>query len=330
MDTSTNALPLLHIKGLTIAFPQGANGWLPAVQDVSLTVNHNQIVGLVGESGSGKSLTGSALLRLVPRPGVIRQGCIHFNGQDLLTLTERQMRPLRGRHIALIPQDPMTSLNPVYTIGTQLSEVMTLHLGISQHDAMRRAETLLDQVRVPSAKSRLHAYPHEFSGGMLQRVMIAMALSCNPSLLIADEPTTALDVTVQAQVLDLLKTVQQDTRMGILLITHDLGVVAETCHQVAVMYGGRVLEHAPVEALFANPQHPYTQGLLNCIPRPGHGALLAIPGQPPQLQHMPPGCAFAPRCPHTQPRCEQAVPDMVPITPDQTARCVLLSEPAYC
>jgi oligopeptide transport system ATP-binding protein len=316
-------MTLLFLQDVSIAFP-AREGWLQAVNQVSLTLDKGQILGLVGESGSGKSLTSSAILGLVPQPGKITQGHIWFEQQDLLTLPGKDLRRIRGRQIALIPQDPMTSLNPVYTVGDQLAEVMTLHLGISYAQAWQQAEELLNQVRVPGAKSRLHEYPHQFSGGMRQRVMIAMALSCNPQVLIADEPTTALDVTVQAQVLDLLQQLQRDRQMAILLITHDLGVVAEVCDRVVVMYAGRVVEEAPVHQLFAQPQHPYTQGLLACIPRPNGQPLQAIPGQPPQINHLPPGCAFGPRCPKHLSQCDEGIPPWITTSPNQGARCIRL------
>jgi oligopeptide/dipeptide ABC transporter ATP-binding protein len=324
-------MTLLFLQDVTIGFPQAGvkanahsagKSWLHAVQQVSLSLDTGKILGLVGESGSGKSLTSSAILGLVPPPGQVTAGHIWFDGQDLLTLPVDKLRRIRGRHIALIPQDPMTSLNPVYTVGDQLAEVMTLHLGISYDQAWKRAEELLNQVRVPSAKSRLHEYPHQFSGGMRQRVMIAMALSCNPQVLIADEPTTALDVTVQAQVLDLLQQLQRDRQMAILLITHDLGVVAEVCDQVAVMYAGRIVEEALVHELFSQPKHPYTQGLLSCIPRADGQPLKAIVGQPPQLKQLSSGCAFAPRCPNYLAQCDEGVPPWITLQPHQGVRCI--------
>jgi peptide/nickel transport system ATP-binding protein len=323
---------ILRVSNLDIGFPT-ATGWLSAVQQVSLTLRAGQVLGLVGESGSGKSLTSAALLRLLPTPGQITRGEVWFTDntgetKDLLTLPAKAMTAIRGRHIALIPQDPMTSLNPVYTVGDQLAEVMTHHLGYSQTQAWQRAADLLDMVRMPSAKTRLKDYPHQFSGGMRQRVMIAMALSCNPSVLIADEPTTALDVTVQAQILDLLRSIQQDNAMAILFITHDLGVVAELCDEVAVMYAGRIVEQANVHTLFANPQHPYTQGLLSCIPQPHLQQLVAIPGQPPRLGSLPPGCAFAPRCPHYTFECDTAVPALATVGQDHRARCIKIAPTA--
>ncbi len=304
-----------------MAFPTD-NGPALAVQDLTLTVSPGEVLGLVGESGCGKSMTSLAILRLVPKPGRITQGSIVFEQQDLLSLPEDAIRRIRGARIALIPQDPLTSLNPVYTIGDQLCEVLTLHQGMTQQAARHRAAELLDQVRLPNARARLDDYPHQFSGGMRQRVMIAMALSCSPALLIADEPTTALDVTVQAQILALMQEIQKEAGMAILLITHDLGVVAETCDRVAVMYAGRVVETASVSDLFAKPSHPYTQGLLQSLPRPGVNRLSPIQGQPPPITALPAGCAFAPRCPHTVSACGQDPIPVKLIGPDHWSRCL--------
>lgn len=299
--------PLLSIENLTVAFPT-EDGPAYAINHLSLDIHPGEVLGLVGESGCGKSMTSLAVLRLVPQPGYIAEGRITFDGQDLLALPNEEMRRIRGARIALIPQDPLTSLNPVYTVGDQIIEVLTLHQGLSEHEARKRAVELLDQVRIPNAGERIRDYPHQFSGGMRQRVMIAMALSCTPTLLIADEPTTALDVTVQAQILDLLREIRQEHGTAILLITHDLGVVAEICDNVAVMYAGRIVEEAPVVNLFKNPRHPYTWGLLNSLPTLDRSRLQPIEGQPPTITEIPAGCAFEPRCAKRMPHCTAAFP----------------------
>jgi len=318
--------PLLTIENLTIQFPT-ASGPATAVNQLSLSLEAGKIYGLVGESGCGKSLTSLAILRLIPAPGVIASGHITFKGTDLLSLPNEAMRRLRGSEIALIPQDPLTSLNPVYTIGNQLMEVITLHQGVSQKVARQKAIELLDQVRLPNARQRIDEYPHEFSGGMRQRVMIAMALSCSPALLIADEPTTALDVTVQAQILKLMRDLQQEHQATILLITHDLGVVAETCEYVSVMYAGRTVEQGAVRDIFHRPAHPYTQGLLNSIPNPQkintHEKLVPIAGQPPSIQAMPPGCSFEPRCDKRLDICPSAFPANKALSDSQQTACYL-------
>ena len=297
---------------------------MKAVDQVSLHIDPGEILGVVGESGCGKSLTSLAVLQLIPSPGKMLSGDIQFDGRSLCELTAEQMRRIRGKEMAFIPQDPMTSLNPVYTIGNQLTEVICLHQGVSEQEARKVAIEALDQVRLPNAKGRFDQYPHEFSGGMRQRVLIAMALSCQPKLLIADEPTTALDVTVQAQILDLMRELQQDLGMSILLITHDMGVVAETCHRVAVMYAGRVVEEAPVETLFANPHHPYTAGLLAAIPSMGdRKALKPIDGQPPAVGAIPDYCAFADRCDKVFDTCTTILPPHREIAPEHYSACLL-------
>lgn len=314
--------PLLCVNELTVTFPTD-DGPAYAVNALSFTVDTRQVLGLVGESGCGKSMTSLAILGLVPKPGRITSGEIRFEGQDLTRLPEESLRTIRGAQIALIPQDPLTSLNPVYTIGNQLCEVIMLHQGVSQADAQKRAVELLDLVRLPNAKDRLHDYPHQFSGGMRQRVMIAMALSCNPKLLIADEPTTALDVTIQAQILALMKDIQQEFETAIILITHDLGVVAEMCHDVAVMYAGRIVEKAPVKELFKIPKHPYTQGLLNSLPTRGKTRLEPIEGQPPSLVEIPEGCSFEPRCNKRIAQCTVAFPPVTQVGQAQQVCCYL-------
>ncbi len=316
-------MPLLDIKQLCIGFPT-ESGIAHAVDQLDLSINKGQVLGLVGESGCGKSVTALSILRLVPNPGRINQGKILYDGIDLLTLSEEEVRTYRGKKIALIPQDPMTSLNPVYTVGFQIIEAIQVHEKISHKEAKKKAIELFELVRIPQAKERVDEYPHQFSGGMRQRVMIAMALSCSPQLLIADEPTTALDVTVQAQILDLLRAIQQEKGMSILLITHDLGVVAEMCSEVAVMYAGSIVELASVQDLFKNPLHPYTVGLMNCLPRPGTSRLVPIDGQPPNLVQLPPGCRFADRCALVEPRSREAVPLLEEKTPGHFVRCVVV------
>jgi oligopeptide/dipeptide ABC transporter ATP-binding protein len=303
---------LLSVQNLSIGFPT-SNGLAYAVNQLSLTIAPGQIVGIVGESGCGKSLTSLAILGLVPSPGKIVSGEIIFNGQDLRQLSSAAMRAIRGARIALIPQDPLTALNPVYTVGSQIMEVLMLHEGLSRKDARKKAIELLDLVRIPDCHQRIDDYPHQFSGGMRQRVMIAMALSCHPQLLIADEPTTALDVTVQAQILALLKEIKSSHNTAIMLITHDLGVVAEMCDQVTVMYAGRSVERSPVKPLFASPRHPYTKGLLASLPTPGKQRLEPIEGYPPSLTEIPAGCLFEPRCKERLPVCNTAFPASVTI-----------------
>ncbi len=287
--------PLLSIDNLTVTFPTD-DGLACAINHLSLSLQPGEVLGLVGESGCGKSMTSLAILQLVPGPGRIAEGRIDFKGQNLVGLSSEEIRKIRGAQIALIPQDPLTSLNPVYTVGDQIMEVIELHQGLSKAAARKRTIELLDLVRIPNAKERLNDYPHQFSGGMRQRVMIAMGLSCTPALLIADEPTTALDVTVQAQILELLRDIRKEHQTAILLITHDLGVVAEMCENVAVMYAGRVVEEASVRELFKNPKHPYTWGLLNSLPTMTRERLQPIEGHPPSITEIPPGCSFAPRC----------------------------------
>ena len=328
--STTATSTLLSIQDLTVRFPTAA-GAATAVNHLSLNLERGKILGLVGESGCGKSMSSLAILRLIPSPGEIASGKIEFDGQNLLQLSPKQIQDIRGSKIALFPQDPLTSLNPVYTIGQQIVEVLCRHQKLNKNDAKTRAIELLKQVNIPNAEARFNDYPHQFSGGMRQRAMIAMALSCSPSLLIADEPTTALDVTVQAQILDLLKTLQETHNTAILLITHDLGVVAEMCDHVAVMYAGRVVEEASVFDLFKNPSHPYTQGLLNSIPTleriHDKTPLVPIEGQPPSLTEIPHGCSFAPRCPKRMDICTTEFPAVTQLTPDHNVRCYLYPQP---
>ena len=316
-------MTLLAIEHLSTVFDT-ESGLVRAVADVSFALGHGSVLGLVGESGCGKSITALSILRLVPAPGRTVEGKILLDGTDLLTLPESKMRDVRGDRIALIPQDPMTSLNPVYTVGEQIIEAIELHQDVTRKQARQKAVEVLDRVRIPQAAARVDDYPHQFSGGMRQRVMIAMALSCEPDLLIADEPTTALDVTVQAQILDLLRRIQKEQGMSILLITHDLGVVAEMCDFVAVMYAGSIVEYANVRDLFQRPKHPYTVGLLNSLPRPGTQRLVPIEGQPPSLIDLPPGCRFADRCPLVELRCRTAIPPLEEKTRGHFARCVVV------
>jgi len=300
------------------------SGIAKSVEDVSFTIDAGETMGLVGESGCGKSVTSLSIMRLVDRPGKIVGGKIYFKGDDIIEMDEEDLHKLRGGQIAMIFQDPMTSLNPVHTVGFQISEAVKAHLKLDDRAATNRALEMMERVRIPEAKRRMDHYPHEFSGGMRQRVMIAIALSCNPQLIIADEPTTALDVTIQAQVLDLMKGLATEFRTATLLITHDLGVVAGSCEHVAVMYAGRIVETAPTSTLFSQPAHPYTQALLNAVPRPDtpRGTkLTAIGGQPPNLVNLPMGCTFAPRCRKAQPRCRAERPLLENVAPNQKVAC---------
>jgi len=302
--------PLLAVDDLVTTFST-EEGLVTPVDGVSFTVERGETVGVVGESGCGKSVTSLSILRLVPSPpGRIAQGRILFEGQDLLTLSEREMRALRGRDIAMIFQEPMTSLNPVFTCGDQILEALRRHQKVSATEARDQALELLHLVGIPLPEQRLGAYPHQLSGGMRQRIMIAMALCCHPRLLIADEPTTALDVTIQAQILDLLRHLKKQLSMAVLLITHDLGVVAETAERVVVMYAGKVVEEAPVRTLFHTPRHPYTEGLLRSIPRldERRESLPVIEGMVPNLLDLPSGCRFHPRCPRAERRCREEAP----------------------
>ena len=301
---------LLTIDGLVTEF-RTPRGTVRAVDGISLSIPERSTLGLVGESGSGKSVTALSILRLVAPPGHIAAGAIRYNNQDLLKIPLDDMRAIRGNRIAMIFQEPMTSLNPVFTAGAQIAEAVQLHQKKSRTDARTAAIAMLRLVGIPSPEQRVDAYPHELSGGMRQRVMIAMALACKPDLLIADEPTTALDVTIQAQILDLLRRLQRELGMSILLITHDLGVVAESCDEVVVMYAGRIVERAATETLFAQPRHPYTAGLLRSIPDASADRLQEIPGMVPSLADLPPGCKFADRCDRVQDRCRAEEPALV-------------------
>ena len=316
---------LLTIEGLRTTFPT-RSGEVAAVDGVDLSIARGRTLGIVGESGCGKSVLSLSIMRLVPPPGVIAAGRIMFDGRNLADLLAAEMRAIRGGRIAMIFQEPMTSLNPAFTIGDQIIEAMRAHDRSATGPALRaRAIAALERVRIPAAARRFDEYPHQMSGGMRQRVMIAMALSCEPDLLIADEPTTALDVTVQAQILDLLRTLQQQTGMAIILITHDLGVVAEMADEVAVMYAGRVVERALGPEIFDDPQHPYTLGLLGSIPKieEDREQLLAIEGSVPPPFDLPPGCRFHPRCVFAEPACAAADPELREITAGHRAACRL-------
>ena len=318
---------LLEVKGLQTSF-HTSDGVVRAVTGIDFHVNRGEVMGLVGESGCGKSVTSLSIMRLLAPPGRIEAGEILFDGRDLLKLSDRQMRELRGDRISMIFQQPTSSLNPVYDVGMQLGEVLELHRNMKRRDARARAEELLAMVGIPDPKRRIDAFPHELSGGMAQRVMIAMALACEPELLIADEPTTALDVTIQAQILDLMRTLQRETNTALILITHDLGVVAEMCDRVAVMYAGEIVEQTDVGRLFEAPRHPYTQGLLRSMPRlDEHRAnrLQTIGGQPPNLQHLPDGCRFRDRCSYAFDRCAVEKPLLRHIAEGRAKTCHLES-----
>lgn len=316
-------MKLLDVQNLSVIF-ETERGTARAVDRLSFSIDRGKVLGIVGESGCGKSVTSLSILRLISEPGRVIGGQIYFDGQDLLSLSEAQMRNIRGNKIALVPQDPMTSLNPVYTVGKQIMEAIMLHQKVDKKEARRRAVEVLEKVHIPSASTRVDNYPHEFSGGMRQRVMIAMALSCEPQLLIADEPTTALDVTVQAQILDLMREIQRTQGTSIMMITHDLGVVAEMCDDVVVMYAGSAVETATVRDLFRHPKHPYTVGLLESIPRKDSKRLKPIEGQPPVLIDLPDACRFAPRCPLQDESCLRGVPELLEKSPGQFARCIVV------
>ena len=314
---------LLVVEHLTTVFdtPHGA---LTAVNDVSFEIRAGETLGLVGESGSGKSVTALSIMRLVQRPGRITGGRILFRNRDLFALDEADMRTVRGAEIALIFQEPMTALNPVFTVGDQIAETLLVHGRATRREARRRAVELMDAVHIPDAAARVRDYPHQLSGGMRQRVMIAIALACRPALVIADEPTTALDVTIQAQILDLLREMQSAFSLSLLLITHDLGIVAETADRVAVMYAGRIVETGPMRAIFREPAHPYTRGLLASIPGGAPGRRLsAIEGSVPVLGELPRGCAFNPRCPDRFDPCTIDPPPDFPAGAEQAAKCYL-------
>ncbi len=332
--TGNGSKKILEVKNLQTTFST-EEGLVRAVDDVSFNVYQGKTLGIVGESGCGKSVTSLSIMRLIPNPpGRITGGQILYQGRDLLTLGAEEMRKIRGNEISMIFQEPMTSLNPVFTIGNQIIEAITLHQDLSRKAARDKAIEMLKLVGIPSPEKRVDDYPHQLSGGMRQRVMIAMALSCNPNILIADEPTTALDVTIQAQILDLLRDLQQKVGMGLILITHDLGVVAEVADEVCVMYAGRVAEQGSVREIFKNPRHPYTRGLLNSIPtlskdptgKIKKNRLETIPGIVPNLLHLPQGCRFQERCSYAIDSCRGMEPDLRTVAPDLVAphaiRCI--------
>jgi peptide/nickel transport system ATP-binding protein len=323
--------PLLEVGGLRTWFFT-ADGVVKAVDGVDLIVNRGEIVGLVGESGSGKSVTALSVLRLVDEPGRIVDGSITFDGQDLGAASNEEMRALRGSRIGMIFQQPISSLNPSYRVGFQIAEVYEAHERMKRSEGWKRAEAMLAKVGIPDAQQRSRAFPHQISGGQAQRVMIAMALAANPALLIADEPTTALDVTIQAQILDLIRDLQADLGMAVVLITHDLGIVAELCDRVAVMYAGQIVEETDTRTLFREPKHPYTQGLIGSVPVIGQRRhrLEVIPGRVPNLVDLPVGCRFASRCrareEHGLTQCTEALPALVEVAPGHQVRCYLHSD----
>jgi len=325
----TAEAPVLELRALRTEFRAGG-AWHAAVRDVSLQVGRNETLAVVGESGSGKSVTALSVLRLLPGAGARHGGGqVLLDGQDLTALSEKQMSRLRGEAIAMIFQEPMTSLNPTMTVGDQIAEAIRLHRKLSWKEARRLALEVLEEVKIPAAARRFDDYPHQFSGGMRQRVMIAMALACKPRVLLADEPTTALDVTIQAQILNLLSELKAAHGMAVLFITHNLGVVAQIADRVAVMYAGEVVETADVQTLFARPTHPYTEALLRAMPRVDADSqvLDSIPGGVPAITAMPAGCAFAPRCRLKEARCEARRPDLTDIGPGHQVRCVVRAEP---
>jgi peptide/nickel transport system ATP-binding protein len=310
---------LLEVEDLSVRFDTD-DGEVHAVDRLSLTLGESEVLGVVGESGCGKSVSFMSLLRLLPETATV-EGTARFDGVDLLRASGSRLREIRGRQIAFVFQEPMTSLNPAFKVGNQIGEVLRRHLGLSRADARARAIELLRLVRIPSPERRVDEYPHQLSGGMRQRVMIAMALACDPKILIADEPTTALDVTIQAGILDLMRDIRERLGTAIVLITHNLGVVADVADRVVVMYAGRKVEEAPVHELFARPQHPYTNGLLGAVPRPGAGRLREIPGRVPSLAELPRGCAFAPRCPRADEVTRSNVPELRSVGPQHLVAC---------
>lgn len=319
--------PLLHVSNLRTSFFTD-KGEIKAVDDVSFSIHSGQTLALVGESGCGKSVAALSIMRLISSPGRVVGGSIQFKGRNLLDLSEKAMREIRGKSIGMVFQEPMTSLNPVMSIGDQIGEVLKIHTNLSDRDIRKEVVDLLGKVRISAPESRINQYPHEMSGGMKQRVMIAMALACKPDLLIADEPTTALDVTIQAQILDLLAALQKDLGMAILLITHNLGVVAQFSRDVIVMYASKIAERATVKELFRNPSHPYTKALLRSLPRPGEreAKLEAIPGTVPSPLQYPPGCHFSSRCPEVMEHCPHHPPPTVRIGESHETVCWLHDE----
>ncbi len=321
---------ILEVKNLKTSFYTHV-GEVQAVRGIDFKIRKGDVLGIVGESGSGKSVTSLSIMKLIEYPGKIKEGQIIFDGQDITNYSNRKMAELRGKDLAMIFQDPMTSLNPVFRIKDQMMEVIQTHLKLNKKEAFEKAVSMLELVGIPEARNRINAYPHEFSGGMRQRVMIATALSCNPKLLIADEPTTALDVTIQAQILDIMRDVSEKLDTAIILITHDLGVIAETCQDLIVMYGGMPMEKGSAEEIFANPQHPYTVGLLKSLPRVDakeKGRLKPIAGSPPDLLAPPKGCPFSTRCEHVMQICKEQPAPMYTTGFNHTSACWLLDERA--
>lgn len=321
-------MTLLDVQGLTTAFMTG-RGEITAIEDVSFSLKEGEILGIVGESGSGKSVTALTIMGLLPTPPArIAAGKVMFQGKELTKLSSREMQRIRGPGIAMIFQEPMTSLNPVFSIGDQIMETIKAHENLPAAALRKRAVDMLDKVGIPSAARRLDDYPHQMSGGQRQRVMIAIALACNPKLLIADEPTTALDVTIQAQILDLLMDLRDEFRMAIMIITHNMGVIAETADRVLVMYAGRVIEEAPVTRIFDHPVHPYTRGLLECVPSitEDRARLIAIPGTLPDPARRPPGCRYSVRCRYAQPSCSESLPPLILEEVDHWAACLRAKE----
>ena len=321
-------MSLLELRGLTTAF-QTARGEISAIEDISFDLNAGEILGIVGESGSGKSVTALTIMGLLPEPPArIAAGSVRFAGEELTTASPNRMEKIRGAGISMVFQEPMTSLNPVFTIGEQIMETLRAHERMSASAQRERAIEMLDRVGIPSATKRLNDYPHQLSGGQRQRVMIAMSLACRPKLLIADEPTTALDVTIQAQVLDLLMDLRDELGMAIMIITHNMGVIAEVADRVLVMYAGRIVEQSPVADLFDAPQHPYTKGLLACVPtlQQDRHRLIAIPGSLPEPARRPPGCRFAPRCSYRIEACRTAIPPLVMQREDRAVACIRADE----
>lgn len=316
---------LLELNNLNMSFYTYA-GEVQALRGVSFTLEHGEVIGIVGESGSGKSVTSLSIMGLLPPAAKIKSGSINFNGRDLLTLSSAQMQQIRGNEISMVFQDPMTSLNPVYTVGNQIMEPLMQHQHLSRAQAQKEAVEMLALTGIPDPEQRFDQYPHEFSGGMRQRAMIAMALSCQPRLLIADEPTTALDVTIQAQILALMKDLKEHFNTSIIMITHDLGVVAQLCSRILVMYGGTIVEEGSTRDIFHNPRHPYTWGLLQSVPdirKLDQGRLIPIDGQPPDLLLPPPGCPFWPRCQYAMRICAEIKPELTEVNPGHTAACWL-------
>ena len=318
-------MSLLRVENLCTYFETEGHGRVKAVDGVNLCLDRGSAEGLVGESGCGKTVTALSIMRLLPPKARVADGRILFEGRDLLQLSPAETQKIRGNRIAMVFQDPLSSLNPSLTVGEQVAETIRLHQGLRRFDAHKRAVSMLELVQLPSPSRRMREYPYQLSGGMRQRVMIAMALSCSPDLLIADEPTTALDVTIQAQILELIRELTVELDTALLLITHDLGIVAELCHQVSVMYAGRVVEKAPTRNIFKSPQHPYSRGLLDSIPRVDREVdyLQSIPGSAPDLGHLPPGCSFHPRCRERREICSREEPAQTEIRPGQTVSCWL-------